>query len=58
MTPQKTFHRKKKAFHGAMGGYGFDGILGTGRIVTAVTGHHGAYCVLIDTDGQEQQFAH
>ncbi|VVT25096.1 hypothetical protein MARINON1_50757 [Marinobacter salarius] len=41
-----------------MGGDGFDSVLGTSGVVTAMTGHHRADRVLVDSDGQEQQFAH
>jgi hypothetical protein len=58
MTPQKPFYRQKKTFESAVMGYRFNGILGTGWLVTTVAGHHGTDSVLVEADGQEQQFAH
>jgi hypothetical protein len=58
MTPEKAFYRKKKSFYSTMTGNGFNGVLGTGWIVTAVAGHHGADSVLIETNREEYQFAH
>jgi hypothetical protein len=37
---------------------GFNGILRAGWVMTAMAGHHGADCVLVEANGQEQEFAH
>jgi len=53
MTPEKAFYRKKNSFYSTMTGNGFNGILGTSWIVTAMTGHHGTDSVLIEANGEE-----
>jgi hypothetical protein len=58
MTPQKSFDGKKKTFHSTVMRDRFNGILGTGWVITAVTRHHRADGILVEADGQEQQFAH
>jgi len=51
MTPQKPFYREKKPFYSTMVGDGFNSVLGTGRVITAMAYHHWTDGVLVKTDG-------
>jgi hypothetical protein len=58
MTPQKSFYGKKKTFEPTVMRNRFNGVLGAAWVIAAVAGHHGTDSILVETDGEEQQFAH